>query len=116
MNLLDHNNVRRYWPASGNVVAGIHQFEALPPCWSPPRLCIFAHSEAERVDELVSRFLSDMSVHIIAVSPAAIGPGWWPYDHRPAGEPVPHFAVSVLYQERLTPAASESVDQTPAAA
>jgi hypothetical protein len=113
MNLHDQNNVRRYWPASGNVIAGTHQFEALQPCWSPPRLRIFDHSEAAHVDDLVSRFLASPSVHIIAVSPAVIGPGWWPYDHSPGGEPVPLFAVSVLYQERLTPAASDSLDQTP---
>ena len=58
----------------------------------PARLCIFDHTEAARVDELVSQFLADASVHIIAVSPVAIGPGWWPYDHGQGGEPGPPFA------------------------
>jgi hypothetical protein len=115
MNLLDHTNIRDYRPRCGRVVSGTHQFETVPPSWSPPRLQILQSEYPDRLMQWVSTLLARDDLHACAVSPAAVG-ALHGSDSMSNPLLMPHYTITVIYQERITPPPCEPVDQTYAAA
>ena len=113
MNLLDHNNVREYRPRCGNVIPGTNHFETVAPAWSPPKVEIFSHDHAERVEAGVIRLFADPDIHVVAVSPATITatPEISQYSGKETGIWNPYFAVTVIYQDRLPAVAVDPINE-----
>jgi hypothetical protein len=87
----------------------------VPPCWSPPQLQILQSEYADRLMQWVSNLLARDDLHICAVSPAAVC-ALRESDSMNNPLLMPHYTITVIYQDRITPAASEPVDQFAAAA
>jgi hypothetical protein len=115
MNLLDQNSIRGYRPRCGSVISGTHQFETVAPSWSPPRLQILESEHPDRLMQWVSNLLARDDLHIVAVSPAAVC-ALRESDSMNNPLLMPHYTVTVIYQERITSAASEQVDLSAVAA
>jgi hypothetical protein len=115
MNLLDHKNIRVFRPRCGNVDPTTGLFETIAPSWSPPRLQILESEHADRLMQWVSNLLARDDLHICAVSPAAVC-ALRESDSMNNPLLMPHYTITVIYQDRITPAASEPVDQFAAAA
>jgi hypothetical protein len=115
MNLLDHNNIRVFRPRCGNVDPTTGLFETIAPSWSPPRLQILESEHADRLMQWVSNLLARDDLHLVAVSPAAVC-ALRESDSTNNPLLMPHYTVTVVYQERITSAACEPVDPMQAAA
>ena len=115
MNLLDHNHIREYRPRCGNVNRQTGQLETVPPSWSPPRLQILESEHAGRLMQWVSNLLARDDLHICAVSPAAVC-ALRESDSMNNPLLMPHYTITVIYQDRIASAACARVDQTYAAA
>jgi hypothetical protein len=115
MNLLDHDSIWDYRPCCGRVVSGTHQFETVAPSWSPPRLQILQSAHPDRLMQWVSNLLARDDLYVVAVSPAAVC-ALRESDSTNNPLLMPHYTVTVIYQERVTPPASEQVDPSVAAA
>ena len=115
MNLLDHTSIRDYRPRCGRVISGTHQFETVAPSWSPPRLQILQSEHPDRLMQWVSNLLARDDLHVVAVSPAAVC-ALRESDSTNNPLLMPHYTVTVIYQERITSAACEPVDPMQAAA
>ena len=115
MNLLDHNYIREFRPRCGNVIPGTLQFQTVAPAWSPPRLQIYESGHAGRLMEWVNSVFARGDLHACAVSPAAVCAL---RESDSINNPLlaPHYTVTVIYQERITLAASAPLDQTPSVA
>ena len=107
--------IREYRPRCGNVIPGTLQFQTVAPTWSPPRLQISESDHPGRLMEWVNSVFARDDLHVCAVSPAAVC-ALRESDSMNNPLLAPHYTVTVLYQERLTPAASAPRDQTPSAA
>ena len=118
MNLLDHTRIREFRPRCGSFVPGTHQLEQIPPSWSPPKILICHHESAARVEADVIRLFGDPDIHVVAVSPATVTatPEIGEYSGALTGIWNPHFAITVIYQDRLPAAAIASAEQSQAAA
>ena len=86
-----------------------------PPCWSPPRLQILQSEHADRLMAWISNLLARDDLHICAVSPAAVCP-LRESDSMDNPLLMPHYTITVIYQERITLAASEPLDPSAVAA
>ena len=115
MNLLDHNNIRVFRPRCGNVDPTTGLFETIAPSWSPPRLQILESEHSDRLMQWVSNLLARDDLHLVAVSPAAVC-ALRESDSTNNPLLMPHYTVTVVYQERITSAACEPVDPMQAAA
>ena len=115
MNLLDHNSIRAYRPRCGNVNRQTGQFETVAPSWSPPRLQILESEHPDRLMQWVSTLLARDDLHVCAVSPAAVC-ALRESDSMNNLLLMPHYTITVIYQERITAAACEPVDPMQAAA
>jgi hypothetical protein len=115
MNLLDHNSIREHLPRCGAIVPGTHQFKTVMPFWSPPQVQILEGVSSVLVAQEVSKLLANEDIHVCAVSPAAIsmaGTGTETYSW---------IAITVIYQDRIKPAAAadapgETADRLPSRA
>jgi hypothetical protein len=87
----------------------------VPACWSPPRLQILQSEHADRLMQWVSNLLVRDDLHIVAVSPAAVCAL---RESDSMNDPLlmPHYTITVIYQDRITPAAFEKVNESAAAA
>ena len=115
MNLLDHNNIRVFRPRCGNVDPTTGLFETIAPSWSPPRLQILESEHAGRLMQWVSNLLARDDLHVVAVSPAAVC-ALRESDSMNNPLLMPHYTVTVIYQDRITPAAFDQVTPSAAAA
>jgi hypothetical protein len=100
MNLLDHNNIRVIRPRCGNVDPTTGLFETIAPSWSPPRLQILESEHAGRLMQWVSTLLARDDLHVVAVSPAAVC-ALRESDSTNNPLLMPHYTVTVIYQDRL---------------
>jgi hypothetical protein len=100
MNLLDQNHVREYRLRCGNVNRQTGQFETVAPSWSPPRLQILQSEHADRLMQWVSNLLARDDLHVVAVSPAAVC-ALRESDSTNNPLLMPHYTVTVIYQDRL---------------
>ena len=84
-------------------------------CWSPPRLQILQSEHADRLMQWVSNLLARDDLHVCAVSPAAVCAL---RESDSINNPLlmPHYTITVIYQERITPTASELIDASAVAA
>ena len=87
----------------------------VPTCWSPPRVQIYESEHADRLMEWVNALLARDDPHVCAVSPAAVC-AFRESDSINNTLLTPHFTITVIYRVRITPAASELVDQSAATA
>ena len=87
----------------------------VPACWSPPRLQILQSEHADRLMQWVNNLLARDDLHVCAVSPAAVC-ALRESDSMNNPLLMPHYTITVIYQERITSAACEPVDQDYAAA
>jgi hypothetical protein len=103
MNLLDHRNVRAFRVRCGSFIPGTNDCEQVHPHWSPPKVLICSDDRPDRVEAEVSRLFGDPDIHVVAVSPVSLTatPEIGNYSGNPTGVWQPHFAVTVIYQERL---------------
>jgi hypothetical protein len=115
MNLLDHNNIRMFRPRCGNVDPTTGLFETIAPYWSPPRLQILESEHADRLTEWVNTLLAREDLHVVAVSPAAVC-ALRESDSVNTPLLMPHYTITIIYQVRTTPAASEQLDPSAVAA
>jgi hypothetical protein len=85
------------------------------PSWSPPWLQILESEHADRLMQWVSNLLARDDLHIVAVSPATVSAL---YESDSTNNPLltPHYTITVIYQDRMPPAACEQVDSSAAAA
>jgi hypothetical protein len=104
MNLLDHNKVREYRPRCGKINPETGQFGTVVPSWSPPRLQILESEHADRLMQWVSNLLARDDLHVVAVSPAAVC-ALRESDSTNNPLLMPHYTVTVIYQERSPEAA-----------
>ena len=115
MNLLDHNTIREYRPRCDNVIPGTRQFQTVAPAWSPPRLQIYESEHPARLMEWVNTLFARADLHVCAVSPAAVC-ALRESDSMNNPLLMPHYSITVIYQERITPTASELIDPSAVAA
>jgi hypothetical protein len=115
MNLLDHTSIRDYRPRCGRVISGTHQFETVAPSWSPPRLQILESEHPDRLMQWVSTLLARDDLHVVAVSPAAVC-ALRESDSTNNPLLMLHYTITIIYQDRITPAAFEQVDPSATAA
>jgi hypothetical protein len=115
MNLLDHNHLREYRRRCGKINREAGQFETVAPSWSPPRLQILESEHADRLMQWVSNLLARDDLHIVAVSPAAVC-ALRESDSMTNPLLMPHYTITVIYQDRITPTASELIAPSTAAA
>jgi hypothetical protein len=104
MNLLDTDRIKNYRPTSGPLIPGTNCFEQIPPTWGPPQIQIYDSEHAGRVMEWVNTLLIRPDIHVCAVSPAAVC-ALRESDSMNNPLLMPHFTVTVIYQERLPVAA-----------
>jgi hypothetical protein len=81
----------------------------------PPRLQILESEYPDRLMQWVSNLLARDDLHLVAVSPAAVC-ALRESDSTNNPLLMPHYTVTVVYQERITSAACEPVDPMQAAA
>jgi hypothetical protein len=104
MNLLDSDRIKTYRPTSGPLIPGANSFEQIPPAWGPPRVQIYDSEHAGRITEWVITLLIRPDIHVCAVSPAAVC-ALRESDSMSNPPLMPHYTVTVIYQERIAPAA-----------
>jgi hypothetical protein len=109
MNLLDTARIKRHWPDSGKVIPGTNCFEKIAPEWGPPQIQIYDSEHAGRIMEWVNTLLIRPDVHVCAVSPAAVC-ALRESDSMSNPLLIPHFSVTVIYQERLPVDAAPILD------
>jgi hypothetical protein len=115
MNLLDHNHIREYRARCGKVNPATGLFETVPPSWSPPRLQILESEHANRLMQWVSNLLARDDLHIVAVSPAAVC-ALRESDSMNNPLLMAHYTITIIYQLRTAPAATELIDLSVVAA
>jgi hypothetical protein len=115
MNLLDHNHIREYRARCGKINPATGLFETIAPSWSPPRLQILQSEHSGRLMQWVSTLLARDDLHVCAVSPAAV---CTLRESDSMNNPLlmPHYTVTVIYQDRMAPAAFEQVNSSAVAA
>jgi hypothetical protein len=115
MNLLDHHNIREYRPRCGKIIPGTNQFETVAPSWSPPRLQILESEHSDRLMQWVSNLLGRDDLHVCAISPASVCAL---RESDSVNNPLlmPHYTITIIYQLRTTPDASEQLDPSAVAA
>ena len=115
MNLLDHKNLREYRARCGKINPETGRFETIVPSWSPQRLQILESEHADRLMQWVSTLLARDDLHIVAVSPATVC-ALRESDSMNNPLLMPHYTVTVIYQDRMAPAEYEQVDSSALAA
>ncbi|MGH2617813.1 MAG: hypothetical protein ACRDJC_21500, partial [Thermomicrobiales bacterium] len=114
MNLLANASIKRHWNDTGKIIPGTHCCEVIPPEWSPPRVQIYDSEHAGRVMEWVNILLSRPDIHVCAVSPAAVC-ALRESDSMNNPLLMPHYTVTVIYQERITPETGDEPAEHPSA-
>ena len=115
MNLLDHNHIREYRARCGKIDPETGRFETIAPAWSPPRLQILESEHADRLMQRVSTLLARDDLHIVAVSPAAVC-ALRESDSMNNPLLMPHYTVTVIYQDQMAPTECEQVGSSAVAA
>jgi hypothetical protein len=87
----------------------------VPACWSSPRIQIYESEHAGRLMEWVNALLARDDLHVRAVSPAAVC-ALRESDNMNNRLLMPHYTITIIYQLRTAPAASEQLDPSAVAA
>ena len=97
--------MREYRPRCGKINPETGQFETVAPSWSPPRLQILQSEHPDRLMQWVSTLLARDDLHVVAVSPAVVC-ALRESDSMNNPLLMPHYTVTVIYQDRLPEAVS----------